>query len=522
MEQKAENTYSNVIAPSDGVRRFLCKASVLFMGILALAYSVFAFRMNAFEHSFSGGSLRTTMLYAAYVMFPLGILGAAIFARIKQCGLAYCMIALLVADAGSFMLFLNSLSAFMRESNIQGYLGGAFELLAFGTVFAIVVNLTVSCMNCRLVPLFGTIGVITAVLALIITGARIAIAYSSMQFAWNSEFDWGNLASQVSGDNLQYQANWIFRCITLGSDEAKEMFMLRFCERISACMLYASFIVFCVKYKNSMANFNKLLDHASEYVDIPQANIAESIAETEKKIEEKLKSGTQSFRDRLKNIKKSGNNDELPELFNPLSISENSAGLDSDDFEYSQKRRRPEGMSEEEIRERARRRRPEGMSEEEMRERARRRRPEGMSEEEMRERARRRRPEGMSEEEMRERARRRRPEGMSEEEMRERALRRRPEGMSEEEMRERARRRESEMTDEEKYLLEERRRRNANHGEERRRPMNQGRQESEEERARRTRQARRRAESNTAAPDLNDYYDNYMRHRSDQNNRGGN
>ncbi|MDD6395911.1 MAG: hypothetical protein PUB37_07005 [Firmicutes bacterium] len=448
MEQKAENTYSNVIAPSDGVRRLLCKTSVLFMGVIALVYSVFAFRMNAFEHSFSGGSLRTTMLYAAYFMFPLGILGAAICARIKQCGLAYCMIALLVADVGSFMLFLNSLSAFLRESDIQGYLGGAFELLAFAAVLAVLVNLTLSCMNFRLIPLFGTVGTITAVLALIITGARIAIAYSSMQFAWNSEFDWGNLALQVSGDNLQHQANWIFRCITLGSVEAEEMFMLRFCERISACLLYIAFIVFFVKYKNSMTNFNKLLTHASEYVDIPQANIAESIAETEKKIEEKLKSGTQSVKERLKNIKKSGNDNELPELFNPLNISENSDEPVSDGFEPPKKRRRPEEMSDEEMRERARRRRPEGMSDEEMRERA--------------------------------------------------------------------RRREAEMTDEEKYLLEERRRRNLNYDENRRRQMNQSRQESEEERARRIRQARRRAESNASASDLNDYYDNYMKRRNDQ------
>ncbi len=539
MEQKAENTYSNVIAPSDGVRRFLCKSSVLFMGIIALAYSVCAFRMNSLEHSFSGGSLRTTMLYIAYIIFPLGVLGAAICARIKQCGLAYSMIALLVADVGSFMLFLNSLSAFLRESNLQGYLGGALELAAFTAVLAILVNLTLSCMNCRLLPVFGNIGTIVSVLALIITGVRVAITYSSMQFAWNSEFDWSNLASQVSGENLHYQAKWIFRCITLGSFEAEEMFMLRFCERIAACLLYVAFIVFCAKYKNSMKNFNKLLSHASEYVEIPQANIAESIAETEKIIGEKLKSGTQSVKDRLKNMKKSGKEDDLPELFDPLNNSENPAEFEQSD--YPQKRRRPENMTEEEMRERARRRRPENMTEEEMRERARRRRPENMTEEEMRERARRRRPENMTEEEMRERARRRRPENMTEEEMRERARRRRPENMTEEEMRERARRRRPEnmteedmrerarrreeaMTDEERYLLEERRRRNPNYDEEGRRQANRGRQLSDEERARRARQARRRAENaNTSTPDLNDYYNNYMsRRRDEQNNRGDN
>ncbi len=559
MEQKSENTYSNIIAPSDGVRRFLCKTSVLVLGIIALVYSVCAFRMNSLEHSFSGGSLRTVMLYVAYVLFPIGVLAAAVCARIKKFGLAYSMIALLVAVVGCFMLFLNSLSALFREADMQGYLGGFFEMLAFGAALAVLVNLTLSCMNFRLLPIIGNIGMIAALLALIITGARIAIVYSSMQFAWNSNFDWGNLASQVSGDNLQHQANWIFRCITLDSFEAKEMFMLRFYERISACIFYSVLIVFSLKYKNSMARFNKLLVNAGEYVDIPQANLAESLAETEKIIGEKLKSGSRSFKERFKNMKKSDKNDESADLFNPLDDTYSRPesmyddemreraprrrpnGMNDDEMRESAPRRRPEGMKGDEMRERAPRRRPESMYDDEMRERAPRRRPEEMHGDEMRERAPRRRPEGMHGDEMRERAPRRRPEGMHGDEMRERAPRRHPEGMHGDEMRERAprrrpegmngdemreraprrrpevmngdemreraprRRREIEMTDEEKYLMEERRRRNPNYDEERARRMRQER--------------RRRAEGdNNSQSDLNNYYNNYMNGRNNRNN----
>ena len=273
-----ENNYSNIIAPSDGVRRFLCKTSVLMVSILSAVFCVCAFRMNMLEANTLGGSLRSSMLYAGYIMLPLGMITAAIFARVRKMGLAFSMISLLVATAAAFMLLLNSLASLLREGRLLGVSGSLLEFLTFGAFFALLVNLVMSCMEFRLQPIIGTVGALAAASALIVTSIRTMLSYSALNFAWKSDFDWNNLSKLVDTDKLRYHAQWIFRSIPKGNANALHaMFGLRFYERITACVFYAMIIMIFLKYKKEMKAFNKLLAHAGEYVEIPTARIYRNI-----------------------------------------------------------------------------------------------------------------------------------------------------------------------------------------------------------------------------------------------------
>ena len=273
-----DNNYSNIIAPSDGVRRFLCKTSVLIVSILTAVFCACAFRMNMLEARTLGSTLRSNMLYAAYIMLPLGLLTASIFARVKSMGLAFSMISLLVATAAAFMLLLNSLASLLREGRLLGISGSLLEFLTFGAFFALLVNLVMSCMEFRLQPVIGTIGSLSSILAMIVTSIRTMLSFSALSFAWKSEFDWTNLGKLVDTDKLRYHAEWIFRSIPRGNASAlHSMFMLRFYERISACVFYAIIIMIFMKYQKEMRAFNKLLAHAGEYVEIPTARIYQSI-----------------------------------------------------------------------------------------------------------------------------------------------------------------------------------------------------------------------------------------------------
>ena len=273
-----DNNYSNIIAPSDGVRRFLCKTSVLFASLFSAAFCVFAFRMNMLEANTLGGSLRSSMLYAAYVMLPLGMLTSVIFARIKSMGLAFSMISLLIAMISSFMLLLNSLASLLREGRLLGISGSLFELLTFGALFALLVNLVMSCMDFKLQPVIGSIGAVASGIAMVITSIRTTMSYSALSFAWNSEFDWKNLGKIVDTDKLRYHAEWIFRSIPRDSAGALHtMFGMRLFERVSACVFYCFMIMIFLKFQKEMKAFNKLLQHASEYVEIPTARIYQGI-----------------------------------------------------------------------------------------------------------------------------------------------------------------------------------------------------------------------------------------------------
>ena len=273
-----ENNYSNIIAPSDGVRRFLCKTSVLVASIMSVVFCVCAFRMNMLEANALGGSLRSSMLYAAYIMLPLGLLTAAIFARIKAMGLAFSMISLLVAMTSAFMLLLNSLASLLRESRMLGISGSLLEFLTFGAFFALLVNLVMSCMEFRLQPVIGLIGTLAAACAMILTSTRTMLSFSALSFAWKPEFEWSNLGKLVDTDKLRYHAGWIFRSIPkANADALHNMFELRLYERVSACLFYGVLIMIFLKYKKEMKAFNKLLAHAGEYVDIPTARIYRNI-----------------------------------------------------------------------------------------------------------------------------------------------------------------------------------------------------------------------------------------------------
>ncbi len=273
-----ENNYSNIIAPSDGVRRFLCKTSVLVASIMSVVFCVCAFRMNMLEANALGGSLRSSMLYAAYIMLPLGLLTAAIFARIKAMGLAFSMISLLVAMTSAFMLLLNSLASLLRESRMLGISGSLLEFLTFGAFFALLVNLVMSCMEFRLQPVIGLIGALAAACAMILTSTRTILSFSALSFAWKPEFEWSNLGKLVDTDKLRYHAGWIFRSIPkANADALHNMFELRLYERVSACLFYGVLIMIFLKYKKEMKAFNKLLAHAGEYVDIPTARIYRNI-----------------------------------------------------------------------------------------------------------------------------------------------------------------------------------------------------------------------------------------------------
>ena len=273
-----ETNYSNIIAPSDGVRRFLCKTSVLFASLFSAAFCYFAFRMNALEANTLGGSLRSNVLYAAYIMLPLGLLTAAIFARVKSMGLAFSMISLMIATIASFMLLLNSLASLLREGRLLGISGSLFELFTFAFLLALLVNLVMSCMDFKIQPVIGVIGSVSAAIAMIITSIRTTMSYSALGFAWNTDFDWKNLGKMVDTDKLRYHAEWIFRSIPRNNAGALHtMFSMRFYERIAACVFYCFLIMIFLKYQKEMKAFNKLLRHASEYVEIPTARIYQGI-----------------------------------------------------------------------------------------------------------------------------------------------------------------------------------------------------------------------------------------------------
>ena len=268
-----ENNYSNIIAPSDGVRRFLCKTSVLVVSLFSAVFCGFAFRMNMLEAGTLGGTLRSGMLYVSYILLPAGLVLSAVFARVKSMGLAFSMLALLAAAFSSFMLLLNSLASLLRESRMLGICGSLLEFLTFGAFFAVLVNLVMSCMDFRLQPMIGAAGSVIALLAMTVTSVRTMLSFSAFRFAWQPAFDWGNLAPQVT-TKLRFHAAWIFRSIPLDNAKAAEaMFERRFAERVTACLFYAMLAMILIKFRKEMTGFNRLLEHAGEYVDIPKARI---------------------------------------------------------------------------------------------------------------------------------------------------------------------------------------------------------------------------------------------------------
>ena len=273
-----ENNYSNIIAPSDGVRRFLCKTSVLMAGLISAVYCVCAFRMTMIEAGALGSTLRSNVLYAAYILFPLGIITAAVFARVKSMGLAFSMLSLLAAMAASLMLFLNSFASLLREQRLTGVTGGLLEFLTFGAFFALLVNLVMSCMDFKIQPMMGLIGAFFAAPSLVVTSVRTMLSFNALDFAWKPVFEWSNLRTMTEADNLRYHASWIFRSV-IRSDAKwlRMMFEWRFYERIGACLLYAFMLMVFLKYLKEMKAFNKLLEHAGEYVDIPTARIPQAI-----------------------------------------------------------------------------------------------------------------------------------------------------------------------------------------------------------------------------------------------------
>lgn len=483
-----ENNYSNIIAPSDGVRRFLCKTSVLSASMISLAFSVCAFLMNRLEASTLGGSLRSSVLYMAYILFPLGLLTAAVFARIKSMGLAYSMISLLAATVSSFMLLLNSLASLMREGRLLGISGSLLEFLTFAALFALIVNLVMSCMDFRLQPIIGTVGAIVTVLAMIVTSVRTMLAFSALSFAWKPEFDWHNLSKTVATDKLSFHADWIFRSIPRGNAEAlAAMFELRFFERISACIFYCVMIMIFLKFQKEMKAFNKLLEHASEYVDIPTARIYQGIFGSGAKndVEPVIpvkRSGSSSIRSRLRELsnmtraKEQGMDiSEMADDYDTRRASEQDenrfvSAIQPDD-NYSEddelteeeryimqkrrqmQRRRPEESDGERIRsdefgdDRPRmRRRPDEFGEERP---GQRRRPDEFGEERPRQR---RRSDEIGEERT---GQRRRPDEFGEKRL---GQRRRSDESGEERPR-RGSQQKRELTDQEKYLMEERRKR---------------------------------------------------------------
>ena len=503
------NHFSNIIAPSDGVRRFLCKTSVLFVGLATVFFSVFSFRMNQFEHTLLGGSLRSTMLFGAYIMMPLGLLTAAIFARIKKMGMAYAMISLLIATAGAFMLFLNAFASLLRETRLQGVAGSLLEWLTFAAMTAICVNLVMSCMEFKIQPVLGIIGTAVALLALAVTTMRIANSFSAMQFVWNEGYDWTTMAEQVKADKLQYHYKWIFRSVAMNNAKAlQRMFYLRLCERIASCVLYTFVAFFCVKYKSEMKAFNKLIEHAGEYVDIPKARIAYSLNRSSEESGVPIRKDSGTVRNRLSFLNKMA---KAKEQGLDITHMEEEWGRrpsddDGDEEERPRQSRRRSEEDYEEERPRQPRRRSDGDYEEE-RPRQPRRRSDGDYEEE-RPRQPRRRSDGEYEEE-RPRQPRRRWDGDYEEE-RPRQPRRRSDGDYEEERPRQPRRRQEELTEEEKYLMEERRRRDPNYDRARRAGRNDGRSSTD---YRRQRSERIKHNDADLQRSLNDYYNNYMQIR---------
>ena len=459
----ADNNYSNVIAPSDGVRRFLLKPSVMMLGLAFTVYSVFAFQMNAFEHERLGATLRSSLLYLAYFGVPLGILTSGIFARVRKMGMAYCMISLIVAALGALLLFLNTIAWLMREMSWMGMLGSGLELLTFALITAVGVNLVMSCMEFRIVPALGLAGVICTAAALIFTGIRVITSYSSMQFAWDSSFDWHNLAAQVQADRLQMHAKWIFRSIPMSDAAAlKKMFTLRFGERAAVCFLYGVLALFFTDYYKEMKGFNRLISHASEYVDIPTARISESLARTEQMITQKLKPSGGSVKNRLQ---------KLDEMTRAKAKGHNITAL-SEEFEAENDWNEPSRRGDRE--------RNGGYDDDRPR---RRQREEDSGYDDDRPR-RRRREEDSGYDDDRPRRRKRREE-------------------------------EDELTEEERYIMEERRKRSEKQREATRRSK---RTDTEPDYRQRRQERISRSESELQR-DMNQYYDNYMQIREDRQRR---
>ena len=498
-----ENNYSNIIAPSDGVRRFLCKTSVLVVSILSAVFCGFAFRMNLLEAGTLGGTLRSGVLYVSYILFPLGLLLAAVFARVKSMGLAFSMLALLAAALSSFMLLLNSFASLLRESRMLGVCGSLLELLTFAAFFALLVNLVMSCMDFTLQPIIGTVGSMIALSAMIATSVRTMLSFSAFRFAWQPEFDWRNLAEQVTV-RLRFHAAWIFRSIPLGNAKAaREMFELRFGERITACLFYAMAAMILIKFRKETSSFNRLLEHAGEYVEIPKARIRETLFGTSAQTEDGQppvlqRKGGGSVRRRLRELddmakarEKGLDITDMADYYDADRAAEDDyfrEGLSEDEYDVPEDAELTdeERFIMEKRREMARFRRDSGSRREEG---ERRRRDESGEEERLRrrrdesgeeERLRRRRDESGEEERPRrrrdefgeeDRPRRRRDEFGEEDHPRRRrdesGEEERPRRPSPREGRDAARPRrrpERELTDQEKYLMEERRKRNRRAG----------------------------------------------------------
>ncbi|MBQ1554919.1 MAG: hypothetical protein IIZ68_05610, partial [Clostridia bacterium] len=297
----ADNNYSNVIAPSDGVHRFLLRPSIMLLGLGALFYSVCAFRMNGYEHTNLGGSLRSTMMFIACVIVPLGILTAGVFSRTDSMGMAYTMISLSVASLGLLVMVFNAISWMKHDTLKQMLADSVWEWLAFVLALAVFVNLSLSCMEYRLVPLLGYLGALFAATALLLTGFRTVDSFSQMLFAWEKDFDWTSFGEWIDSRNMMQESKWVFRAIPLDSPQLlRRMMVHRLWERISVCTFYGVWVLFFLDYAKEMKAFNKLLAHASEYVEIPTANIAASLAKTEKAISEKVRLGGGSVKGRLK------------------------------------------------------------------------------------------------------------------------------------------------------------------------------------------------------------------------------
>ncbi len=524
----ADNNYSNVIAPSDGVQRFLLKPSVVLMGLAAVIYSIFAFRMNGFEHTHLGGTLRSTMLFLAYVGVPTGILTACLFSRIRALGQAYSMISLIVAALGMFLMAFNAIAWVFHEKGWQGMLGSGLELLALALATAVFVNLVMSCMEFRIVPVLALIGVFVTVAALMITAIRIVDAFASLNFAWDSEMNWSLLADHVKEDGLAAQAKWVFRSIPMRDAKAlATMFRLRLYERIAVCVFYGALILFLMDYYREMKAFNKLMEHASEYVEIPKARIAETLAKKEQEISDRLRSPG-SVRSRLRKL------DELTRAKEQgLDITAMSAELDREyaegyeEDERPRRRRTAEEDYDEDERPRRRRTAEEDYDEDE-RLRRRRAADEGYEEDERPRRRRaaeedddayerpRRRRAAEDDDDGYERPRRRRAvEGFESDEdyddVRPDRERRRG-GDRAEKTRPKKRRMDDddELTEEERYLMEERRKRQASSG---RRRSSHERDGDDYRQRRQERLSRRESDMQKS---MNEYYDNYMQIREER------
>ena len=359
-----ENRYSAVIEPSDGVRRFLCRRSVFLASLLSLAYSVCTFRMTRWEQITLGSSLRSSLLLAACLLLPLGLLTGVIFARVKAMGMAYCMLSLLATTVGAGILFCNALGSLLRERQAAGVAGSLLEWLVFGVFLALCCNLVAGCMEFRLKPVWGTAGMLLAGAALLVTVVRTAAAFRSMRFAWDPAFDWTTLAVRVKADRLTDAARWIFRSIPLRRTEAlPAMLTFRLRERITSCGFYAFLVLFFYKYRNESKAFNRLVVRAEAYEEFPKARIVQSIGRPAP-IEEEApprRTGAGSVRGRLTRLNQMARAKEqgLDITFMDREFEEERRRTEDDTVERAARRRAEETTLSEEERRRIRSRRDE-------------------------------------------------------------------------------------------------------------------------------------------------------------------